>query len=42
LDDDPLEQVGYACDPEASPTVAAIGELVYQALAYARFLREAT
>ena len=42
VDEDMLEQVGYACDPEALPTVEAIGELVYQALAYARFLREAT
>jgi hypothetical protein len=42
VDEDLLEQVGYACDPEALPTVEAIGELVYQALAYARFLREAT
>jgi hypothetical protein len=41
-DEDMLEQVGYACDPEALPTVEAIGELVHQALAYARFLRENT
>jgi hypothetical protein len=41
-DEDPLEQIGYACDPEAPPTVEALGELVHQALAYARFLREAT
>ncbi len=41
VDEDMLEQVGYACDPEALPTVEAIGELVHQALAYARFLREA-
>jgi hypothetical protein len=41
-DEDMLEQVGYACDPEALPTVEAIGELVHQALAYARFLREST
>jgi hypothetical protein len=39
---DALEQLGYACDAEAPPTVEAIGELVHQALAYARFLREAT
>jgi hypothetical protein len=42
VDEDMLEQVGYACDPEALPTVEAIGELVHQAFAYARFLREAT
>jgi hypothetical protein len=42
VDEDMLEQVGYACDPEARPTVEAIGELVHQALTYARFLREAT
>jgi predicted SpoU family rRNA methylase len=42
VDEEMREQVGYACDPEALPTVEAIGELVYQALAYARFLREAT
>jgi hypothetical protein len=41
-DEDMLEQVGYACDPEALSTVEAIGELVHQALAYARFLRENT
>jgi hypothetical protein len=40
MDEDMLEQVGYACDPEALPTVEAIGELVHQALAYAQFLRE--
>jgi len=42
VDEDILEQVGYACDPEALPTVEAIGDLIHQALAYARFLREAT
>jgi hypothetical protein len=42
VDQDMLEQLGYACDPEAVPTVEAIGELVHQALAYARFLRDAT
>jgi hypothetical protein len=42
VDEDSLEQVGYACDPEAAPTVEAIGELVDQALAYTRFLRENT
>jgi hypothetical protein len=42
VEEDMLDQVGYACDPEAPPTVEAIGELVHQALAYARFLREAT
>jgi hypothetical protein len=42
VDDDMLEQLGYACDVEAPPTVEAIGELVHQALAYARFLRENT
>jgi hypothetical protein len=42
VDEDMLEQIGYACDPEALPTVEAIGELVHEALAYARFLREAT
>jgi hypothetical protein len=41
-DEDMLEQVGYACDPDALPTVEAISELVHQALAYARFLRENT
>jgi hypothetical protein len=40
-DEDMLEQVGYACDPEALPTVEAIGDLIHQALAYARFLRQA-
>lgn len=39
---DALEQLGYACDAEAPPTVEAIGELVHQALAYAQFLRERT
>ena len=42
VDEDMVEQIGYACDPEAQATVEAIGELVYQALAYARFLKEAT
>ncbi len=42
VDEDMLEQVGYACDPEALPTVEAIGELVHQALAYTRSLREGT
>jgi hypothetical protein len=42
VDEDIFEQVGYACDPEALPTVEAIGELVHQAFAYARFLRERT
>ena len=42
VDEDLREQVGYACDPEAPPTVEAIGELVDDALAYARFLRDAT
>jgi predicted SpoU family rRNA methylase len=42
VDEDVFDQVGYACDPEAPPTVEVIGELVHQALAYARFLREAT
>ena len=42
VNEDMLEQVGYACDPEALPTVEAIGELVDQALAYARSLRERT
>jgi predicted SpoU family rRNA methylase len=42
VDEDMLEQVGYACDPEALPTVEAIGELIHQALGYARFLKEAT
>jgi hypothetical protein len=41
-EEDMLDQVGYACDPEAPPTVEAIGELVHQALAYAQFLRERT
>jgi hypothetical protein len=36
--EDLLEQVGYACDPEAPATV----ELIHQALMYARFLGEAT
>ena len=40
VDEDMLEQVGYACDPEALPTVEAIGELVHQALAYTRWLSE--
>jgi hypothetical protein len=35
-----FDQVGYACDPEAPPTVEAIGELVHQAVAYARWLSE--
>jgi hypothetical protein len=42
VDEDMLEQVGYACDPEALATAEAIGELVNEAFAYARFLREAT
>ena len=42
VDEDMLEQVGYACDPEAPATVEAIVELIHQALAYARSLREAT
>jgi predicted SpoU family rRNA methylase len=42
VDENALEQIGYACDPEAPPDVEAIGELVHQALAYARFLRETT
>jgi hypothetical protein len=42
VDEDMLEQVGYACDPEALPTVEAIGELVHQAFAYTRSLREGT
>jgi hypothetical protein len=42
MEADVLDQVGYACDPEAPPTVEAIGELVQQALAYARSLRDAT
>jgi predicted SpoU family rRNA methylase len=37
-DTEDFEQVGYACDVDALPTVEAIGELVHQALAYARFL----
>ena len=41
VDEDVLEQIGYACDPEAVPTVEAIGDLIHQALVYARFLREA-
>ena len=40
VDEDMLEQGGYACDPEAPPTVEAIGELVHQAVAYARWLSE--
>ena len=40
MDVDEFEQVGYACDPEAPPTVEAIGELVHQAVAYARWLSE--
>lgn len=39
-DTEDFEQVGYACDVEALPTVEAIGELVHQALAWARFLRD--
>ncbi|MGO9032087.1 hypothetical protein [Mycobacterium sp.] len=39
---DALEQLGYACDVEAPPTVEAIGELIRQALAYTQFLRERT
>lgn len=39
---DAFGQLGYAMDVEAPPTAEAIGELVHQALAYARFLREAT
>jgi hypothetical protein len=42
VEEDMLEQVGYACDPEAPATVEAIGELIHQALACARSLREAT
>jgi hypothetical protein len=42
LDVDRSEQLGYACDVEAPPTVEAIGELVHQALACAQFLRERT
>jgi len=40
VDVDKFEQLGYACDAEAPPTVEAIGELVHQALAYARSLSE--
>jgi hypothetical protein len=39
-DTDDFEQVGYACDVEALPTVEAIGELVEQAMEWTRFLRE--
>ena len=42
VDEDMLEQVGYACDPEALPTIEAVGELVHQALAYTQFLSERT
>ncbi len=42
VDEDALNQVGYACNPEAPPSVEAIGELINQALAYSRFLGEAT
>jgi hypothetical protein len=41
-DDDRFEQLGYACDVEAPPTVEAIGDLVHQALGYARFLGQRT
>ena len=36
---DAFGQLGYAMDVEAPPTAEAIGELVHQALAYARFLK---
>jgi hypothetical protein len=42
VDEDMLEQLGYACDVEAPATVEAIGELVHQALACARFLQGGT
>lgn len=42
LSDDNFEQLGYACDPKVSPTIEAIGELIAQAFAHTRSLREAT
>lgn len=40
VDAQPCGQLGYAMDVEAPPTADAIGELVHQALEWARFLQE--
>jgi hypothetical protein len=37
---DEITQLGYACDADAAPTAETIGDLIHQALEWARFLRE--